>query len=226
MSDKDGKDIMSDVINDISSAADAAAEETQDAVEVTAADIDEAADEAAEAGAAEESAEPPADAETIIVAFDDELDAARAVRVVNKALRQRNETIYQGAMISRDDDELTVEDLRDMGLTDVVTGTAGIGLDLGRDGFKLALSAATTGLALIGSSFRLLRKTALLTAGLAGSTVTIPVRRGLTSFDADEDLQDPTTILEPGNTAVVIVADHETAAELATDLVRSGGTLV
>ncbi len=223
MNDKDEQDIMSDVINDISSAAEEEAGQAAEALEETAADIDADA-ETAESDAA---AEVPEDAETIIVAFEDELDAARAVRVVNKALRQRNETIYQGAMISRDEgDDFKIEDLRDMGLTDVITGTAEIGLDLGRDGFKLALSAATTGFALIGSGIRLLRKTALLTAGLAGSTMTIPSRRSLNSFEADEEMQDPSEVLEPGTTAVVIVADHETAAELATDLVRSGGALV
>ena len=117
MGKEDEKDIMSDVINDISSAAEEANEEAPDTAE-------EAAQVFAEAAEAEEEEEiTPADAETIVVKFDDEIDAARAVRVLNKALRTQHETIYQGAVISRDEDdeELQVEDLRDMGLADVIT---------------------------------------------------------------------------------------------------------
>ena len=69
------------------------------------------------------------------------------------------------------------------------------------------------------------RRSALLAAGLGGSTWTIPRRRALANFEAEEVL-DPTAALEPGQSAVIIVADHDTAAELTNDLIRSGGDLV
>ena len=228
MSENDEKDIMGDVISEISSAA----EETPDTAEEAAQVFEEAAEEDAseeEASSEEEEAEEKttADAETIVVKFDDDLEAARAVRVLNKALRKRHETIYQGAVVKREegDEELQVEDLRDMGLADVITGTAVIGFDLGRDGFKLVKTTAAAGIGLILGGIRLLRRTALLAAGMGGSTWTLRRRRNLDSFHAQEEIDATATDLEPGETAVVIVADHETATELATELVRSGGEL-
>ncbi|MFN2137753.1 MAG: hypothetical protein ACK2UK_17470 [Candidatus Promineifilaceae bacterium] len=218
MSSKNEKDIMEDVISDISEAH---ADIADDAAEAVAEIIEEVQEAAAESEAA--AAEP----ETIVVTFENELDAERAVRVINKALRRREDSIYQGAMVQRrGEDELKVEDLRDMGLGDVITGTAGIVIDFGRDGARLAWSLVTSGTSLVAAGFRLLRKTALQTANLAGSTRTIPQRRHLEMFLGDEALQAEMSGLEPGETAVVIVADHDTASELVTDLVRSGGELV
>ena len=221
MSEKDEKDVMSEVISDISSAANEAVEEAPDTAE-EAAEIFEEAEEKLE-----QEDNTPDDAQTIIVKFDDELEAAQAVRVVNKALRNRHETIYQGAVVKRDqeDEELQVEDLRDMGLADVVTGTAAIGFDLGRDGFQLAWTTAAAGIGLVVGGVRLLRRTALLAAGLGGSTWNWRHRRQLDSFHIEEEVAESATKLEPGETAVVIVADHETANEIATNLVHSGGEL-
>lgn len=218
MGENNEKDIMSDVINDISSAA----EETPDTAEEAAQVFEEAAEE----GEAQEKT--PEDAETIVVKFDDDLEAARAVRVLNKALRKQHETIYQGAVVTRNepDEELQVEDLRDMGLADVISGTAVIGFDLGRDGFILVKNTAAAGIGLILGGIRLLRRTALLAAGMGGSTWNLRRRRHLDSFHAEEEIGATATDLEPGETAVVIVADHETASEIATNLVRSGGELV
>lgn len=221
MGENNEKDIMGDVINDISSAAEAAAEEPVETAEEAAAVFEEAAE-------AEEEELTPADAETIVVKFEDDLNAARAVRVLNKALRTKHETIYQGAVVTRNeaDEELQVEDLRDMGLADVITGTAVIGFDLGRDGFMLVKNTAAAGIGLILGGVRLLRRTALLAAGMGGSTWNLRRRRNLDSFHAQEEIDATATDLEPGETAVVIVADHETASEIATNLVRSGGDLV
>jgi hypothetical protein len=217
MSKENEQDVMEDVINDISAARE---EVIEDASEAVAEMVEEIQEVSPEAGA---FASTP---DTIVVTFADELAAERAVRIVNRALRMRKDTIYQGAMIHRlGENELKVEDLRDMGLADVITGSAGIVFDLGRDGVRLAWSLVTAGTSFIAAGFRLLRKTALQTVNLAGSTRTIPQRRELDQFYSEEELQTETTRLEPGTTAVVIVADHETASELATDLVRSGGEL-
>ena len=216
MSKKQEKNVMDSVIEDIATAVDEA---------VVEAEAEQAAAVEMIAEAASQQETPPG-VDTIVVKFDDDLAAARAVRVINKALRKRKDTIYQGAVVSRkNEDDYEVEDMRDMGLSDVITGTAGIGIALGRDGFKLVWSAARSGLNLISSGFRLLRRTALASMGLAGATWTIPSRRRLDDYD-EAGAQSTATALEPGSSAVVIVADRETAAELATDLVRSGGELV
>ena len=159
MSQKNEKDVMSDVINDISSAV----EEAEETAEEIIAEIPDTAEEAAQVfeEAAAEKERTPEDAETIIVKFDDDLEAARAVRVLNKALRKRYQTIYQGAIVKRKDKDadLQVEDLRDLGLADLVTGTAAIGINLGRDGFKLVWTTATAGISLIVGGIRLVRRT-------------------------------------------------------------------
>ena len=121
-----------------------------------------------------------------------------------------------------DDEELQVEDLRDLGLADVITSTAAVGIDLGRDGFKLIWNTAAAGIGLVVGGIRLLRRTALLAAGLGGSTWTLRRRKNLDSFHPEEDVQ---TDLEPGESAVVIVADHDTAVDIANDLIKSGGEL-
>jgi hypothetical protein len=204
---KETKDVMGDVINDISSAV----EET----------VEEAMEETPEP--AEEAALAP---DRLVVKFGNEIDAARAVRVINKALRDRQDTIYQGAMISREEnDELKVEDLSDMGLSDVITGTAALGFDLGRDGVRLVWTAATTAAALVTAGFKLLQRTALMASGLAGATRTIPQRRRMEALFDEDDLQETAIDLQPGETAVVLVADFDTASDLAADLVRSGGEL-
>ena len=104
----------------------------------------------------------------------------------------------------------------------LITGTAGIGFDLGRDGFNLVRSTAAAGIGLITGGIRLLRRSAILAMGLGGATWTVPRRKRMDAFAAGE----ATSVdLEPGETAVVIVADHDTAVEVANDLIKSGGEL-
>jgi len=227
MSKNDNKDIMTDIINDISSAADETAEEMQDTGEEVQVSLDEALQGLREAAeAAQDQAEVHAGAETIVVKFDNDLEAAQALRIINKALRKRKDTIYQGAFVKRaGEDELDVQDFSQAGLADLVTGTAAIGYDLGKDGVKLAWTTAAAGVGFITGGIRLLRRTALSAAGLGGSTLTLRRRHKLDTFEPEEKVAVSTTDLAPGETAVVIVADRETANELATDLVRHGGEL-
>lgn len=166
------------------------------------------------------------EAEILVVTFDDEQAAQDAVRVLNQALRDNRQTIYQGALLSRAaDDTLRIRDLREMGLGDLITGTAGLTIDTGRAGLKLTWAAVSTGVAVVVGGFRLARDTVGRAGGLAGSMLSIPSRRRLDRFDPDEQVQQRGEGLEAGKTAVVILANHETAAELATDLVRSGGRI-
>ncbi|MFN2143106.1 MAG: hypothetical protein ACK2U5_21650 [Candidatus Promineifilaceae bacterium] len=227
MSKNDSKDVMGEIINDISSASDETVEEVQDTVEENQVSLDDALSGLREAvEAAQEQTEAPAGAETIIVKFDDDLEAAQALRIINKALRRRKDTIYQGAFVKRaGDDELEVEDFSKTGIADLVTGTAAVGLDLGKDGVKLAWTTAAAGIGFITGGIRLLRRTALSAAGLGGSTMTLRRRHKLDTFEPEEEVAVSTADLEPGETAVVIVADRETANELATDLVQHGGEL-
>jgi hypothetical protein len=229
MSEEDRQDVMSDVISDISSASEETTEEARDEAQEEVEESREAVQEVAEAIAQAAIARDegtPSGAKTIVVKFDDDIEAARAVRVINKALRKRDDTIYQGAVVRRKkEDKLQVEDFKDLGLTDLVTDTAAIGIDLGRDSFRLVWNAAASGFGIVTGGVRLLRRSVLQALGVGGATLTLHRRRQLDAFEPEEDVQASTTRLVPGETAVIIVADSETANELATDLVRSGGEL-
>ena len=109
-----------------------------------------------------------------------------------------------------------------MGMADLITGTVGIGIDLGKDSFKLVWKTATAGVGLVLGGIHLLRRTALLARGVGGSTLTLGKRHQLDTFAAQEEMK---TDLKPGESAVVIVADHDTAVEIANDLIKSGGEL-
>lgn len=164
--------------------------------------------------------------ELMAVFFDDENAARNAVRILNKALRSEQRTIYQGALLSRGkDNALTIRDLRDMGLGELITGTADLTLDTSRTGLKLTWAVVSTGVGVVVGVGRLAKNTFDRAMGLLGSFFSIPSRRRLERFDAGMQVQELGVQLPEGKTAVIIIADHETAAELTTDLVRSGGAL-
>ncbi len=166
------------------------------------------------------------EAEVVLVTFDSEEAAQNAVRILNKALRDSDRTIYQGAMISRmKDNELRIRDLRDMGLGDLITGTADLGLDFGRTGLKLTWAVVSTGVGVVVGVGRLAKSTFDRAMGLLGTFFSIPDRRRLRPFEQDEQVQQSTEMLPEGKTAVLLVANAETARELTTDLVRGGGAI-
>lgn len=165
--------------------------------------------------------------QTLVVTFERRKDAEEAIRVINEALRKRHEAIYQGALVSMDEDrEVAIKDLRDTGLADVISGGVGLVLDTGIGGFQLLWSTLGAGIVFLGGGWRLLRSTVRRGLALAGTTWTIPRRWQLEPFDAEGYVESTSIDLEPGGSAVVIVADHETAAHLATDLVSRGGEIV
>ena len=167
------------------------------------------------------------DPETLVVTFEKEKDAQEAIRVINKALRKRHGSIYQGALVSQDEEnEVKIQDLHDTGLTDVVRGGLDLVFDTGRDGFRLVWSTLGAGMFFFGGGWRLVRSTVRRGLGLLGTTWTIPRRRRLETFGAEGKVAPTGVELEPGGSAVVIVADHETAVGLATELVKSGGEIV
>jgi hypothetical protein len=166
--------------------------------------------------------------ETVVVTFRNREDAEEAIRVINKALRKRPGTIHQGALVTReaDESEPRVHDLQDAGLFDIAGGGARLLLDTGRDGARLIWSTIGAGLFFLGGSWRLVRSVSRRSLALAGSTLTIPRRRRLDAFGARGQVEPSSLQIEPGGSAVVLVADHETAVDLANELLRSGGELV
>ena len=129
--------------------------------------------------------------EIIAVSFDDENAAQNAVRILNKALRSDHRTIYQGALLSRGkDNALTIRDLRDMGLGELITGTADLTLDTSRTGLKLTWAVVSTGVGVVVGVGRLAKNTFDRAMGLLGSFFSIPSRRRLERFDAGVQVQE------------------------------------
>jgi hypothetical protein len=163
----------------------------------------------------------------VVARFDDPKEAEDALRIMNKALRDESKTIYQGALVSlRRNGSLRVRDFKDIGLGDLVMSTADLTVDVGVQSAKIALTALLVGAGLLLDGLRLVKNSASRAIGLAGVTLSLPSRRDLADFTSGDELQSLSVGLEPGDTAVVVVADHDTAGELATKLAQSGGTLV
>lgn len=163
----------------------------------------------------------------VVARFDDAKQAEDALRVINKALRDESKTISQGALVSlRRNGSLRVRDFRDMGLGDMVMSAADLTIDVGVQSAKIALTALLVGAGLFLDGLRLVKNSADRAIGLAGVTLSLPSRRDLDDFAAGDELQSLSVSLERGDTAVVVVAEPDTAGELATKLAQSGGTLV
>lgn len=163
----------------------------------------------------------------LVVTFEKQKDAEEAIRVINRALRKQRGAIQQGALVTREgeDERLTVRDLHDTGLLDVAREGFDIALDTGREGARLVWSTVGAGFVFLGGGWRLVRGLTRRSLGLLGTTWTIPRRRRLDAFAAAAAQERDEVELEPGETAVVLVADRETAARVATDLVRKGGEI-
>jgi hypothetical protein len=166
------------------------------------------------------------EAEVLMVTFDDETAAREAVRVLNKALRNSDRTIYQGALISRmEDNELRIRDLRDLGLTDVIKGTFDLTFETGRTGLKLSWAVVSTGIGVVIGTARLAKDALSGVMSLVSSVLSMPSRRHLDRYDASEQIQETSETVEPGTTTLVILGTPETVKDLATDLARSGGRI-
>ena len=181
-----------------------------------------------EAVAAEERIPVEEGPETLVVTFKTRQEAEEALRVVNKALRDRKKSIYQGALVSRPEEgeEISVFDLHDTGLREIVKGSFSVAYDTTRDGFRLVWSTLGAGVFFFTGGWRLVRSVTRRSLALAGSTWTIPRRRRLDTFGSGGQVEPTGVTVEPGGSAVVILADHDTASQLATDLARSGGEIV
>jgi hypothetical protein len=72
----------------------------------------------------------------------------------------------------------------------------------------------------------LVRNSASQVIGLAGEVMSYPNRQLLSKYQPGTEVRKLSKSLQPGETAVVVTADPNTAAMLATDLARSGGELL
>jgi len=165
--------------------------------------------------------------QTVVAKFDDQADAEKALRKVTKALRDEDKLIYEGGIVALDKDgDLDFKDMRDIGLGDIIVDAADTTLSIGLGGLGLLMGVATAGLNFVFDSLRLVRNSASQVIGLAGEVMSYPNRQLLSKYQPGTEVRKLSKSLQPGETAVVVTADPDTAAMLATDLARSGGELL
>ena len=126
----------------------------------------------------------------------------------------------------REDGKLKFKDMRDFGLTDIFVDAADTTISIGLGGLGLMMGVATAGLNFVFDSLRLVRNNAGQVIGLAGEVLAYPNRKLMSAYEPGAEMRKLSKNLEPGETAVVVTADPNTAADLATDLARSGGKLL
>jgi hypothetical protein len=165
--------------------------------------------------------------QTVMAKFEDPADAEKALRKVTKALRDEDKLIYEGGVVSlREDGKLKFKDMRDFGLTEILVDAADTTISIGVGGLGLMMGVATAGLKFVFDSLRLVRNNAGQVIGLAGEVMAYPNRKLMSAYEPGAEMVKLSKNLEPGETAVVVTADPDTAAGLATDLARSGGKLL
>jgi hypothetical protein len=165
--------------------------------------------------------------QTVVAKFENPADAEKALRKVTKALRDEDKLIYEGGMVALDrDGELEFMDMRDIGLADIIVDAADTTISIGLGGLGLLMGVATAGLNFVFDSLRLVKNNAGQVIGLAGEVLAYPNRKLLSNYRPGAETLKLSKSLKPGETAVVVTADPDTAATLATDLARSGGELL
>jgi hypothetical protein len=165
--------------------------------------------------------------QTVVAKFDDPADAEKALRKVTKALRDDDKLIYEGAVVTLDKNgEARVKDIKDIGLSDLIVEAADTTISIGIGGLGLLMGVATAGLNFVFDSMRLVRNNAGQVVGLAGNVLAYPNRMLMSAYQPGAEAIKVSKNLAAGETAVVVTADPDTAAELATSLARSGGELL
>ncbi len=166
-------------------------------------------------------------ATTVAAKFDDSRAAEKALRKVNRTLRDEDKTIYEGAVVTLDRrGDLEIKDMKDIGLRDILVDAADTTISIGIGGIGLLMGVATAGAKFVLDSVRLVTNNAGQVIGLTGEVLSYPSRMMMSDYAAGREVVKIGESLEAGEVAVVITADPGTAAGLATDLARSGGRLL
>jgi uncharacterized membrane protein len=167
------------------------------------------------------------DSEVIVAKFDDSRNAQRALREVKKAMSQQQIAVREGAVIRRDiNGGLSINDVRELGLGDVVRGATDLTLGLGRGGFGLALRLFGGAVGLAADGVRLALHGAWRAVFFAGAVIATPGRKLSSYLELDKYMQTVGEDLDPGTAAVILVVTEDPEGDLAETLVGSGGVLL
>ncbi len=163
----------------------------------------------------------------IVAKFDDSRDAQRALREVKKTMRQQRVAVREGAVIRRDaDGGLHISDVREIGLSDIVRGTTGLTVDLGRGGINLSLRLLGGAVGLAVGATRLALRGTWRAARFTGAVLATPGRKLSSYLELDKYMQTVGEDLEPGTAAMILVLADDQDGDLAERLTGSGGTLL
>jgi uncharacterized membrane protein len=167
------------------------------------------------------------DSGMIVAKFDDSRNAQRALREVKKAMSQQQVAVCEGAVIRRDaDGGLHISDVREIGLGDIVRGTTGLTVGLGRGGFNLTMRLLDGAFGLAADGARLALRSAWRAAIFTGAVLATPGRKLSSYLELDKYMQTVGEDLEPGTAAMILVLADDEDGELAEKLAGNGGTLL
>ena len=83
-------------------------------------------------------------ATTVAAKFDDSHAADKALRKVNRTLRDEDKTIYEGAVVTLDRrGDLEIKDMKDVGLGDVIVHATNTTISIDVGGIGLLMGIAT-----------------------------------------------------------------------------------
>jgi uncharacterized membrane protein len=156
-----------------------------------------------------------AERQVIVARFDNRSEAQRALKTLNKTLKNQNVALDQGALVTRAPDGiLEIEKLNDNTLTNLVTDAFNLTTYVAVGSAKIVAGTLSASFGLLSSSFG--RATAL-----AGSVAAVTVNRARTFAGGDKPLRRIGGTLEPGAAAIMVVVDTAHAEQVAA--VLNGG---
>ena len=153
-----------------------------------------------------------AERQVIVARFDNRSEAQRALKTLNKTLKNQNAAIDQGALVTRAlDGILEIEKLNDNTLTNLVTDAFNLTTYVVVGSTKIVAGA-------VGASFGLLSSSFGRATALASSVAAVTVNRARTFAGGDKPLRRIGGTLEPGAAAVMVVVDSAHAEQVAAIL--------
>ena len=159
-------------------------------------------------------------ADILVASFPSDKEAQDALKHVERVLASTDRKLQQGALINRSSDgELSVRDLKDTSLRDIVASGTNLAIFLGAGTVRIALNATKAGAALLwhsGNRF----------LDLTGAFVTYPLKKLGAFVRSDDEARALGQALAPGSTAVALVVDAESAVAIRDAITAAGGTLI
>jgi uncharacterized membrane protein len=153
--------------------------------------------------------------QVIVAQFENRSEAQKALKTLNKTIKNQNVELQQGALVTRAPDGiLEIEKLNDNTLSQLTTDAFNLTTFVAMGSAKLVVSTVQAGFGLFGSSLR-------RGADLASSVAAVTVNRARSFTGGDKPLRRIGGSLKPGAAAIMVVVDADHADAVAA--VLNGG---